>query len=74
MKVKILVEFEVEGLADEAENGELTEGIAKSAASCAVWGYLSFVEISGYSSDTETVNVHVDGYGDCRVRIGEDHE
>ena len=70
MKVKILVEFEVESLEDE----DLTENHAKGAASMATYDYLSLVKVSGYTSDTPVVQVHVDGFGECRVSLGEDHE
>ena len=69
MKVKIGIEFEVEGLEEE-----LDEEQAKCAASVAAWDYLAFVEISSYSTDTEWVEVHLDGYGKCRVRVGEEHD
>ncbi len=70
MKVKILCEFEVEGLEDEA----LDENAAKGAASQAAYDYLSLVKVSGHGSDVQSVTVHVDGYGECRVSLGEDHE
>lgn len=70
MKVKLLVEFEVEGL----EDAELLDHQAKSAASQAAYDYLAFVKVSGYTSDAESVVVDADGYGACRVRIGEGHE
>ncbi len=66
MKVKVEIEFEVESL--EAPD-ELTEREAECAAEGAAYDYLSFVEISGYSSDSESVEVHVDGHGNCRVRL-----
>lgn len=74
MKVKILIEFEVESLEDEAEFGELTEETAKVAAGQAAFDYLSFVRISGHTSSCDEVEVHVDGFGKCSVKIGEDHE
>lgn len=66
MKVKILVEFEVDGTDDE--------DVAKSAASMAAHHFLSFCTISGVNSDTDEVEVHVDGHGDFKVRIGTDHD
>lgn len=69
MKVKILCEFNVES----KEKG-LTEKIAKDAAGLAAFNYLSFVKISGVTTDIESVTVFVDGFGDCQVSIGEDHE
>ena len=65
MRVKILVEFEV----DTDDVGE-----AKAAASMAAYDYLTFCTISGVNSDTKEVTVHVDGCGDRIVRLGEDHE
>lgn len=72
MKVKllVLVEFDVAG----AEGDELTEDQAKEAASQAIFDYLTFRTISGANTDTKEVEVHVDGYGTCLVRLGEDHE
>jgi hypothetical protein len=66
MKVKIGVEFNVPDV-DE-------EDVAKAAASMAAYNYLSFCEISGVRTDTDEVTVHVDGYGECKVRLGEDHD
>jgi hypothetical protein len=74
MKVKIGIEFEVSTDLDEDEYGELTENRAKSAASQAAYDYLSFVKISGFSSDAESVEVDVDGFGECKVQLGEDHD
>ena len=74
MKVKILIEFEVSTDLDEEEHGELTQNHATSAASLAAFDYLSFVAMSGYSTDPESVEVHVDGFGPCTVKIGEDHQ
>ena len=69
MKVKILCEFEV-----ESDEGGLTPEVAKSAASSAAWNYLTLIECSGYGTDTQAVTVHVDGFGECRVSLGDDHE
>jgi hypothetical protein len=74
MKVKILIEFDVDGCEDEEEDGPLTENIAKAAASMAAYDFLTFCTVSGVNTDTEEVVVHVDGYGQCEVRLGEDHE
>lgn len=71
MKVRILVEFEVEPC-DASEDGELQTTDAKGAASMAAWNHLCLTE-SGMSV-RDSVRVHVDGYGECLVRIGEDHE
>ena len=65
MRVKIGIEFEVD--TDD-------EGVAKSAASQAAYDHLAFIEISGYSSDTETVEVQVDGHGKVKVKLGQDHD
>lgn len=69
MRVRILVEFDVQPLEDD----ELTENDAKAAASHAAWNYLALEKTAGYDG-VESVNVHVDGYGKCRVSLGEDHE
>ena len=74
MKVKILVEFEVESLEDEEECGPLTEQVAKGAASQAAFDFLSFCTVSGVNTDTDEVEVHVDGHGKCTVKLGEDHD
>lgn len=66
MKVKILIEFDVPDTDDE--------DVAKSAASMAAYDYLSFCTISGVNTDTDEVEVHVDGHGDCKVRLGDDHD
>lgn len=67
--VKLLVEFIV-----ESDEEELSETQAKSAASQAAYDFLSFCTVSGVNTDTEEVTVHVDGFGECRVRLGDDHE
>lgn len=69
MKVKIQIEFEVEGFDDE-----LDEQQAKSAASLAAYDYLSFCTATGVNAGTEECKVHVDGYGECLVTIGADHD
>lgn len=71
-KVKILVEFEV--TPTESLDSEFTENVAKSAASQAVYDFLSFCTVSGVNTDTDEVIVHVDGFGECVVCIGDDHE
>ena len=70
-KVKILVEFKVQPVDDDEE---FTEEVAKAAASLAVYDFLSFVKVAGHSSESEFVEVHVDGFGQCDVALGEDHE
>lgn len=72
MKVKIAIEFEVEALEDD--DFEMTEDIAKSAASVAAYDYLAFVEVSGRSTDSEEVEVRVDGFGTFNVKVGQEHE
>lgn len=69
MKVKIMVEFDVDGLEDH----ELTESDARSAASQAAYDYLTFCTVSGYNDDADEVEVTADGYGKCSVRLGDDH-
>ena len=66
MQVSIPVEFLV--TADD----ELDEDVARQAAEQAAFDYLAFVKVSGHSSDTETVRVHVDGFGKCDVTLAED--
>ena len=66
MKVDILVSFHVVAL----DNDDLDEHTAKIAADQAAYDYLSFTKISGYSSDSNSVEVHVDGFGKCMVRLG----
>lgn len=71
MKVKILVEFDVEPI--ELEDGdELSENNAKDAASLAAWHNLALTE-NGMSV-VESTDVHVDGFGLCSVTLGEAHE
>lgn len=69
MKVMLPVAFEVESL--EAPD-ELTSLEAQSAAEQAVWDYLAFVKVGGYSTDSKEVEVHVDGHGPCKVRLAEE--
>jgi hypothetical protein len=70
VKVSIEVEFEVEAVDDG--NKELLEaGHAESAAELAVTNFLSFCEISGYAVDTDAVEVYVDGFGKCAVKLAE---
>ncbi len=75
MKVKILVEFEVETAAvdEDGDELELDERVAKNAAGAAAWDYLSFCTVSGTNTDSEKVTVHVDGFGECIVKLGEEH-
>lgn len=66
MIARIPIRFEVESL--EAP-GELTAREAVSAAEQAAFDYLSFVKISGYSTDTQAVEIHLDGHGPCKVTL-----
>lgn len=66
MYVTIPIAFAVDTNSDD-----LDESVAKQAAAEAAHHYLSFVEVSGESTDTEFVEVHVDGFGECRVRLGD---
>lgn len=68
MRVKIEIEFEIE---TDVDDDELTEDVAKTAAELAAFDYLAFVKISGQSTDSERVEVHVDGFGECFVRLVE---
>jgi hypothetical protein len=75
MKVKIQIEFEVEGVEEEdPDRVPLDEAIAKGAASLAAYDYLSFCTVSGVNTDTEEVTVYVDGYGTCKVKLGSEHD
>ena len=71
MKVKLLVEFDVKPVVDE---DGFDERVAKSAASQAAYDFLTFCTVSGINTDTDEVTVHVEGFGECKVRLGEDHE
>jgi hypothetical protein len=73
VKVKILIEFDVEPDPNEDEEG-FTENVAKSAASQAAYDFLSFCTVSGVNTDTDKVKVHAEGFGACLVSLGEDHE
>lgn len=63
MKVKILVEFDVD---TEDENE------ARAAASVAAYHNLCFT-LNGLQV-VEEVSVHVDGVGEIEVCLGEDHD
>jgi len=71
MRVAIPISFEVESLEDADESGELTQKIAESAADLAAFNYLSFVKVSGFTTDSDAVEVHVDGFGKCKVCLAE---
>lgn len=68
MKVKLLIEFEVDDCDDE--------DTARSAASMAAYDYLAFCTVTDVNAGTNEVSgVHVDGCDETfTVRIGEDHE
>ena len=68
MKVTIPVEFFV--VPSNCED-ELTIREAELAAEQACFDYLSFVKISGYSTDSDEVEVHVMGFGNCIVTLSE---
>jgi hypothetical protein len=72
LKTRILIEFDVEPLEEDLGEGEFNEQIAKGAASQAAFDFLTFCTVSGVNTDS--VEVHVDGFGKCRVKLGEDHE
>jgi hypothetical protein len=74
MKTKILIEFDVEPLEEDLGEDEFDERVAKGAASMAAFDFLTFCTVSGVNTDTDAVEVHVDGFGKCRVKLGEDHE
>ena len=65
MRVSIPVDF----IVTTQEGTELDESTAQTAAEQAVYDFLAFVEIGGYTSDSESVTVHVDGFGQCKVEI-----
>ena len=64
MRVEIPVAFEV-----ESREVELDECEAETAAALAAYDFLSFCKISGYSTDSDSVEVHVDGIGKCTVKL-----
>lgn len=70
MRVSININFDVEPA--DVCNEHFNENVARAAAEEAALNHLSFVEISGYSSDSESVLVYVDGFGECEVRLAED--
>lgn len=72
MKVKIPIEFEVEPV-DVEEGDEMSEGNARDAADLAAWHHICFAEHTGTSHmrEEEVVEVHVDGFGKCRVRLAQ---
>jgi len=72
MRVKILAEFDV--IPTDDNDGKVTENVAKSAASQVAYEYLSFCTVSDVNAGRDDVTVHVDGFGECVVRVGDDHE
>ena len=71
MKVRLSVEFDVE-VTEPTEGMELTENQIKSAASIAAFDNLCLT-MNGQDV-CEDVEVHVDGFGTCTVKVGEAHE
>lgn len=69
MIVTIPVALNVKAVEDIADD-ELTEGQAKDAAFMAVWDYITFTETG--MDTVDVVQVHVDGFGLCRVRLVDD--
>lgn len=72
MKVTIPVTFEVEPVEALEEGETFSENTAKDAASQAAFDYLSFCTVSGVNTDTDEVTVHVDGFGECTVRLAQE--
>ena len=68
MIVRIPVEFEV-----NSEEEGLDKQTAESAAEQAAFDFLSFCTVSGVNTDTDEVEVHVDGHGKCQVRLTNDN-
>ena len=65
VKVKFEVEFEVEGPEDE----EVQEKDAENAVELAVFDFLTLTRNG--QDVAEDVVVHVDGLGECKVRLPE---
>lgn len=65
MKVTIPIEFEVETNVDE-----LSEVVAKEAAHVAAWNALCMTQ-NGQDVTEEAVEAHVDGFGQCKVKLCE---
>ena len=63
MRAYVQIAFEVE--ADD----DLEPADAQAAAAQAAFDYLAFVTVSGVNTDTEWVEVHVDGFGKARVKV-----
>jgi len=68
MRAKVLVEFDVTSESPD----EMDERMVQDAAEQAAYDYLALVAVSGYSTDTESVRVYVDGHGPCFVSLVED--
>jgi len=67
VKVKISIEFDV-----NSDEDDFTEAEAKAAASVAAWDNL--VLTANGQNVCETVTAHVDGFGECTVSVGDEHE
>ena len=74
MKVTIPVSFEIESAEPDDGETELTEQVAKDAAAQAAFDFLSFCTVSGVNTDTDEVEVHVDGFGKCNVKLGKSED
>lgn len=75
VRVKILVEFDVAALdPPEDDDAELTEEVAKTAASTAAWDFLCFCTAIDANPGREDCEVHVDGHGTFKVTMGEEHD
>lgn len=65
--VSIEIEFEVEPI--DIEEDEFDDSVAERAADYAAFHYLSLVKISGYNTDSKSVEVDVGGFGKCKVSL-----
>ena len=71
MKVQFPVNFEVEPVEPLEDGDELTKNQAMDAADLAVFNFLAFVEESTQGHEVDSVEVHVDGFGPCRVSLAD---
>ena len=51
---------------------DLDDETAKAAASVAAWDHLGLLDAAARQVDS--VKVHVDGFGACKVEVGDEHE
>jgi hypothetical protein len=70
MIVTVPVAFNVKVVEGMADDDELTETQAKDAAMMVVWDHLSLTKFLDDVADF--VEVHVGGFGLCRVRMVDD--